>query len=777
MAEPRSATQVYRQVQRDQTLAHVARIQELEARVAELEAELSLARASGGSDELSRLPADVLAQLQRVFEAVPIPDLSAWESRQALQRLSGLLGSESLPQGCWSLADGVPALVVEEGDGATVARTVRCMAQVLAEVAARYLAQMIEFQGVTPDHVSRARASHLMDVSSQLDAKEQYALLPSDHQRQLFDASIEELIQTKDQLYTVTRWLGEARSTLRSELERLGGAAPANASLASVVEALVARQAEVPAGGLEAGLRALVKGYANLLPEPALLKPLELAASPWQERYQAASDDAADLPLLGEALVALLSDHVRAAAALRPTAVRARERKALQRLAKSLTDNPARARGALGELGERLQGVEQANADLQVAQRDLVKRHSAALEQSARARIAASERPQAAAAAFERLSKPERNAHLAGLWVQQVEALAELLGEGLDALQHDAHRALLASGGHERPEQIGARRARLERLRDGLREPPEVDELELTASIDVEDGLLARQAEDLKGRVAAFLGRYSKAKRAGMRTLPEAADTLAQIDTLRRGKKAALDAVLKKGHRGSCAPKQEAASAAALLEEQREVESGRARLADRKRRALETSQPLAAAAGLALPDWDTLWSRVQQELSRLDAAEATQAVVDARLARARQLAGALDGVEVESLTGAQATLLRAAAEAAQLHELEGRLQAERQAYLERSLRVLRKRPQGFDAARAACAEVLEELRLVDLLRQGERSYVAGFVERAAARDLKAVTSWVRRERKKAERLAELIGEGARSLAKAADKLSALKTAS
>jgi hypothetical protein len=355
-----------------------------------------------------------------------------------------------------------------------------------------------------------------------------------------------------------------------------------------------------------------------------------------------------------------------------------------------------------------------------------------------------------------------------------VEALAELLGEGLDALRNDAHKALLASGGHERPEQRDARRGVLERLRDALREPPEHDELELTAPIDVEDGLLARQTGDLDARVTAFLKRYSKAKRAGMRDLPEAAATLAQIDALTRGKKAALDEVLKKAHRGTCSPKQEAALAAALLEEQRDVESGQARLTDRKRRALEAAQPLAAAAGLALPDWDTLWSRVLQELDRLDAAEQAQSVVDEHLTRARELAAALDGVEVESLPSAKGTLLRAAAEASQLRELEDRLQAERQDYLERSRSVLRKKPQDFDTARATCAEAEEALRLVDLLRNGERAYVAGFAQRAGARELKAVTSWVRRERKKAEQLAELVAEGAGTLTKTAGKLAPLE---
>ena len=38
---------------------------------------------------------------------------------------------------------------------------------------------------------SRARASSLMDASSQLDAKAQFGLLPPDHQRQLFDDTVD----------------------------------------------------------------------------------------------------------------------------------------------------------------------------------------------------------------------------------------------------------------------------------------------------------------------------------------------------------------------------------------------------------------------------------------------------------------------------------------------------------------------------------------------------------------------------------------------------------
>ena len=70
-----------------------------------------------------------------------------------------------------------------------------------------------------------------------------------------------------------------------------------------------------------------------------------------------------------------------------------------------------------------------------------------------------------------------------------------------------------------------------------------------------------------------------------MHTITDAAQKLAEIEALKKGKKSALDAVLMKTHRGRLSPKREAAEAAALAQEQREVNESRSALVARKRAA------------------------------------------------------------------------------------------------------------------------------------------------------------------------------------------------
>ncbi len=770
--QTRSPTQIYREVQAGQTAEHVARIQALEARVRELEGELGRLRRGGGTTELQRLPEEALAGLLRVFDAVPIPDLGAWERRQAAQRLSALLANVELPEGAFSGGD-TPRARVAEGDGTAVARITGAVVQVLGEVASRYLAQTIEYQGITPDEVARARASHLVDVSALVDVKAQFGLLPPDGQRAVFDSHLDQLILAKDQLFSVTRWMTEARELARGLAQRRGLQVARGATLLALLRALASQDELDPPRALLEQLRALHTRLAALLPERAVLQALELAETTYQRAHASLAMDEAGLQLLAEALSELFADHEAVAGALRAPSLATRERQALNRLAKSAAGSPAAARAAIEAAAARLAGVEAAQARSDEAQRALVKRSAAALEREARARIAASERPEAAGAAFERLSKGERTVYLVGLW-------QELLGElraGLEALE-----ALEAAEAKGRTWGAAAGRvlapSALESLVEALRCPEDAEggaDLSLATPIDVEQGLLQRQAADLAARVDELLGKYSRSPRGGLPTLEVAAAKLSEINGLSSGKKSALDKLLRKAHQGKHSPKREAEAAHALLEEQRAVEEGERRVTARKAAALELVRPRLDGLGLAeaATSYDALWSRLASERERRAAAEATR---KARAEHEARLASVLARLGVEDAGGdpparARAVLAAAEPDARGLRDLASALEAARAEYLAEANRVLRRRAPDFNAARSTLEQVARDLEGVDALARAAEAYVAAWSEHVpglASPD--KVLSYVRREGSKAALLRTAVETASGHVARAAAKL-------
>jgi len=784
---PRSPTEIYRQVKREQTVAHVERIQELEARVARLEGELAAARAAGGTEELRDLPGQALGTLLRVFDAVPIPDLGAFERRHCVQRLSAALealqergpAEGGLPGGTWEADGEAPRIRVAEGDGAAVARVTAEVVRVLGEVASGYLAQMIEHQGTTPEHVARARGSHLMDASSVADAKAHYALLPEAGRRELFDDHTDQLLLAKDQLQVVTRWLAEGRAAARELLARRGGTAPRRAPLLALLRMLLEEDEPARDAELRDRLGRLASDYAGLLPGRDVLEALDLADTEFQRtRAGALGEDGAGegvgLRFLAGALASVLADHDAVGAALRETAIAKREKSALARLAKKHATRP-KARAALAALEAPRAAVDDVEARQAAAQKEVVKRFAAPLEAEARARIAASERPERSAAAFERLTKPERTAHLAGVWRDLVAGLRSALEDEAEGLAALLARSSTAAEALDR-DPLAADAVALAELTEALRVPPDEDELSLAPPIDVERGLLGRQAEDLEGRVDAFLAPYSRAKKSGVADLADAVRQLDAIDALSRGKRDALDAVLRKGDRGKRSPKREAAAARALLEEQREVADGERRLAAREAAALARVRPRLAALGLAADDYGTAWRAVARARERRAEADAARAALAAGEARARDLAGRLAGAPADP--AAARALLEATRPAADaLAELAAAASAARDAYLEAAGRVLRRPAADFAAARAAVDAAAAELERADALRAEAERYVARFAARRAALATPAkVTAWVRKERRKAEALQGQAAEAAAALRAAAAKLGALDDA-
>lgn len=772
--QTRSPTQIYREVQAGQAAEHVARIQALEARVRELEGELASLRRGGGTAELQRLPEEALAGLLRVFDAVPIPDLGAWERRQAAQRLSALLADVELPEGAFSGGE-TPAARVAEGDGAAVARITGAVVQVLSEVASRYLAQTIEYQGVTPDEVARARASHLVDVSALVDVEAQFGLLPPEGQRALFEAHLEQLILAKDQLFSVTRWMAEARELARGLAERRGLQTARGATLLALLRALAAQDELDPPRALLERLRALHARLAALLPERAVLEALELGETTYQRAHASLALDEAGLQLVAESLSELLADHEAVAGALRASSLATRARQALNRLAKAAAGSPAAARAALEPPAARLAAVEAAQARSDEAQRALVKRVGAALEREARARIAASERPEAAGAAFERLSKGERTAYLIGLWHELLGELRAGLGalEALDAAEVEGRSRSAPPGRILAP-------SALEALVEALRCPEDAEggaDLSLATPIDVEEGLLQRQAADLAARVEELLRKYSRSPRSGLPTLEVAAAKLTEIDALSSGKKLALDKLLRKAHQGKHSPKREAQAARALLEEQRAVEEGARRVAARKAAALEQVRPRLEALGLAEAgaSYDALWKRLASERERRAAAEATRqarAEHEARLASALARLGAEDAGGAPSAR-ARALLAEAGPDAHRLRELASALEAARAEYLTAANRVLRRRAPDFNAARAALEQVARDLEAVDALQRAAEAYAAAWsaqFPRLSTPD--KVLSHVRREGSKAALLRTAVETASGHVTRAAAKLDA-----
>ncbi len=777
--DPHSATQIYRKVQEGQTAEHVARIQALEARVAELEGELTVLRRGGGTEEVQALPGEALRVLLGVFDAVPIPDLGAWERRQCVQRLTSVLqeleARGELASGTWSGGE-APAAQVAEGDGAAAARLTTQVVRVLGEVASKYLAQMIEFQGTTPDQVARARASHLMDASSLVDAKAQYGLLPGDSQRALFEQHIDQLVTAKDQLYVLGQWVAEARELTRQLVVRRGLKAPREASLLGLLRLLADQDEAGQAPALAEVVHGLVRAYAALLPERDVLELLELADSEFQRAHastvSADASEPGELPFLAGALEAVLTDHEAVAAALKETALKAREKKALSRLDRSLT-TAAKASDALARLGGQRAAVEAAHGEEEALQRTVVKRFAAALEREARARIAASPRPEASATAFEQLSKAERTAHLAALFSTLVGELSHLLEdpqEGLAAHEARLQEALRAAGTD--PALLARRRSELEAVAELLRSgdgDEEAFDLSVGAAIDVEEGLLARQEQELAARVEELLGKYSRAR---VGTLAEAAEKLAEVEAQSRGKKAALDALLKKAHKGKLSPKREAETAQALLDEQTAVEEGRRRLELRKGAAFERVRGRLAEVGLdGLTTFDHAWARLAEALESVRAAETARAALGERVAQIRDLAARLQGEPLPNAAAARALCASAQDDVRALAERAQAVEEARAAYLEEANRGLRKRAGHFDAARLAIDEVARELDTVARLRAAAEAYTRGFGGfRRELGALDKARAWVARERKKAAQLGQELAAAAESARRAADKL-------
>lgn len=791
-AKERSATQVFREVQLGQLLDHEAQIRDLEAKVKRLEDEAAALRAGGGTTELQALPEVALRTLLGVFDAVPIPDLSAFERQQCVRRLMTALDElqareperGGLPPGACTLRDGAPHLEVAEGDGATVARVTREVVRVLGETAGRYLAQMVEFQGTTPDHVSRARASQLVDASTLMDAKAHFSLLPGDDQRAMFDQHVDQLIVARDRLHATTQATDEACAVLAELLQRLGKPAARGSPLLTLARALAAGDAIGHDGGLRTELGELVRRYAALFPPEAALAALGLQDTPFRRGYAAAlqGDEALTLPFLAEALGAALADHEVLAAGLRDVALEAIERGALRKLAGTL--EPAQARQALARVAARSAEVEAAQARLEEHQKAICKRFGKELEAAARERIAASEQPETSAAAFERLGKTERAHHLARLWQVLVNELREALDgpAGLTALEATARATLVQALGREDPRGLEPRRQALDEVAEALRSPASqggdglafVADFDLATPIDVEDGLLARQAQDLAGRVEAFLERFRRS-RTGVPTLADAVTKLAEIDQNAQGKRAALDALLTKAHHGKHNAKQLAAAARALADEERELEEQRARVEARKTAAFAAVQPRLARLDARVSTYDEAWARLDDERRRLAAAaQALEAATAGRAAAALagQRLGAGPGAGDEPVAAARAVLAGLEAEGAELGRRTADVETAHAALLEEANGILRKRAGDFVTARDAALEVGRDLQRVDALRAAQASYVAAFAACwPELRSPEKVRDWAHRERKKADTLRLDLVSAAKEVAKAAAALS------
>jgi hypothetical protein len=784
VTKPRTATQIFRQAQHGQLLEHVALIEDLEARAARLEAELSALRAAGGSDELKRLPADSLATLVQLFDAVPIPDLAGWERRQALSRLGTTLNElqersprdGGVPPNTWSDADSGPALRVIEGDGATIARTTTEVVRALGEVAGKYFAQMVEFQGTTPDQVSRARAATLLDVSSLVDAKAQYGLLPADSQRALFEQQIDDLIHAKDQLYTVTSWMNQGRDVARSVLEGTGTKAAKGASLLGILHSLAESSKSEQAASHRETVFTLATRYAELLPPRDILEELSLTNSTFQRAYRSAIQADADLAFLANALAAVLDDHDAVTRGLKKTAIKAREKNALKRLAKSHATSPAKARRALLKVLGALSAVEDAQPRQEAAEKALVNRFSQSLALLARAAIEASPNPEASATAFDQLAKAERRAYLASLWLENVSALRDLLDNpdhGVAAKTEHVRKALYEAVGSSDPAALRTRVRAYEVLGEALRNLPEEDTFELTLAmpIDVEEGLLNKQAADLAQRVHAFLAKFSKSKKAGMQTLESAAARLAEFEALKKGKTAALDAVLKSSHRGKRSPKRESTAAHALLDEQRAVDEGRTRIASHKATTFARVQGELERYGLAdARDYDALLRRVSAQREVLDRAATAQASLEDRTERVLNATRALQP-DVATLGDARAFLQSVEDDARALGALASEVDQARDKYVKAANSALRKKVSDYGAARLALTAIERDLDLVDTLGAAAATYATGFaIFSKGLKTLEKVRTWVRRERKRAEALGEHAEEVATSLSRAVGKL-------
>lgn len=790
-AKERSATQVFREVQLGQLLDHEHQIRDLEAKVKQLEDEAAALRAGGGTTELQALPEVALRTLLGVFDAVPIPDLSAFERQQCVRRLMTALDElqareperGGLPQGACALRDGLPHLEVAEGDGATVARVTREVVRVLGETAGRYLAQMVEFQGTTPDQVSRARASQLVDASTLMDAKAHFSLLPGDDQRAMFDQHVDQLIVARDRLHAMTQATDEACLVLTELLQRIGKAPARHSPLLTLARTLAAGDGLGHDSGLRAEIAGLVSRYAALLPPQATLAALALADTPFRRGYLAAlegagPDQSPTLPFLAEALGAALGDHELVAAGLRDVALEAIERGALRRLAGAL--EPAEARDALARVAARSGEVDAAQLRLEEHQKAICKRFGRELEAQARERIAASEQPETSAAAFERLDKTERAHHLARLWQLLVAELRAALDgpDGLTALEAASRAALVQALGREDAPGLEPRRQALDEVAEALRSPASQAgdgmSFDLATPIDVEDGLLARQARDLAGRVEAFLERFRRS-RTGVPTLADAVTKLSEIDATPQGKRAALDALLTKAHQGKHNAKQLAAAAFALAEEQRELEEGRARVEARKVAAFAAVQPRLARLDARVSSYDEAWGRLDDERRRLAAAaQALEAVAARRVeaAEAGRRLGAGPGAGDEPVAAARAVLAGLEAEASELGRRSAAVEASHAALLEEANGILRKRAGDFVTARDAALEVGRDLQRVDALRAAQASYVAAFAACwPELRSPEKVRDFAHRERKKADTLRlDLLG-AAKEVAKAAASLS------
>lgn len=781
-AKERSATQVFREVQLGQLLDHEHQIRDLEAEVKRLRDEAAALRAGGGTTELQALPEVALRTLLGVFDAVPIPDLSAFERQQCVRRLATALDElqareperGGLAPGAWRLEDGAPALEVAEGDGATVARLTREVVRVLGETAGRYLAQMVEFQGTTPDQVSRARASQLVDASTLMDAKAHFSLLPGDDQRAMFDQHVDQLIVARDRLHATTQATDEACAVLTELLQRIGKAPAKGAPLLTLARTLAAGDGLGHDSGLRAEVAGLVSRYAALLPPGGTLAALGLADTPFRRGYLAALEGECTLPFLAEALGAALADHELVAAGLRDVALEAIERGALRKLAGAL--EPAEARDALARVAARSAEVDAAQARLEEHQRAICRRFGKELEAQARERIARSEQPETSAAAFERLDKTERAHHLARLWQLLVAELRAALDgpEGLTALEAASRAALVQALGRDDARELEPRRQALDEVAEALRSPASQggDGLvfDLATPIDVEDGLLARQAQDLAGRVEAFLERFRRS-RTGVPTLADAVTKLSEIDATPQGKRAALDALLTKAHQGKHNAKQLAAAAFALAEEQRELEEGRARVEARKVAAFAAVQPRLARLDARVSSYDEAWGKLDEERRRLAAAaQALEAVAARRVeaAEAGRRLGAGPGAGDEPVAAARAVLAGLEAEAAELGRRSAAVEAAHAALLEEANGSLRKRAGDFVTARDAALEVGRDLQRVDALRAAQASYVAAFAACwPELRSPEKVRDFAHRERKKADTLRlDLLG-AAKEVAKAA----------
>lgn len=787
----RSATQVFREVQLGQLLDHEHQIRDLEAEVKRLKDEAAALRAGGGTTELQALPEVALRTLLGVFDAVPIPDLSAFERQQCVRRLMTALDElqareperGGLAPGACTLRDGVPHLEVAEGDGATVARVTREVVRVLGETAGRYLGQMVEFQGTTPDQVSRARASQLVDASTLMDAKAHFSLLPGDDQRAMFDQHVDQLIVARDRLHAATQATDEACAVLAELLQRLGKAPAKGSPLLTLARTLAAGDAIGHDGGLRTELGELVTRYAALFPPEAVVSALGLGETPFRRGFAAAlqGGEGLTLPFLAEALGAALADHEVVAAGLRDVALEAIERGALRRLAGTL--EPAEARDALAGVAARSAAVEAAQARLEEHQRAICKRFGKELEAAARERIAASDQPETSAAAFERLGKTERAHHLARLWQVLVNELREALDgpRGLTALEATSRATLVQAElvqatGREDARGLEPRRQALDEVAEALRSPASQGDgmsFDLATPIDVEDGLLARQAQDLAGRVEAFLERFRRS-RTGVPTLADAVTKLTGIDA-NEGKRAALDALLTKAHHGKHNAKQLAAAARALADEERELEEQRARVEARKTAAFAAVQPRLTRLDARVSTYDEAWARLDDERRRLAAAaQAIEAVAAGRAAAALagQRLGAGPGAGDEPVAAARAVLAGLEAEGAELARRTADVEAAHAALLEEANGILRKRAGDFVTARDAALEVGRDLQRVDALRAAQASYVAAFAACwPELRSPEKVRDWAHRERKKADTLRLDLVSAAKEVAKAASSLS------